>query len=282
MKRIAMVLAVLCVWGAMATVALADTESLPLEVIVELADGQKIDLDGDGQAEEISFVCQNNDESSTYRLAVGESAYDGEGMYLAERLHAVRMTEYSREALLFVSDYGMSDDPTNYVFSYQNGGLRYIATIDTMPWNLSVTGENTLSGVVRGSILQTWYRPCVYVVSRGFFEEGDRMFTRSVYISEMPLSEYPMGTAVTVNQELALQVSPTNGDTACVLPAGSKAVIVSTDDAEWLYIEAVEPDYGEYEYAGGWLRVYQFGFEAELNGERVQTGDLFTGLLYAD
>ena len=266
--------------------AFAEPAALEEGVLTELFDGDVIDIDGDGVAETIGFTTVENESegNTSFRLTIGKVQLDGEGDWLTGRLHALRMPESaSDDTLFFVSDYGMSDDDLSYVFSYYQGQIASAGAVGTMPWDLAVTGPKTLSGQVRGRILCTWWRPCEYVlgVTSGTDEEYNWVGRRVLSIAEVPKSEYAMGFHVTVTRDLPLQVSRTNPSLACVVPAGSSAIIAATDDIEWLYIQPTARNW-EYDFAGGWLRVADYGYKASVGGETIQTAELFTGLLYAD
>ena len=266
--------------------AFAEPKVLEDGVITELFDGDLIDLDGDGAAEKIGYsVTENpNDGTSSFRLTIGKTQLDGDGDWLTGRLHALRLPGHaSEDILLFISDYGMSDDDVSYIFSYYQGKISRVGLVETMPWDMSVSGPNTLAGRVRGSILCTWWRPCEYVfgITNGMSDEGEWIGRRVASVEEIPKSEYPMGFYVTVNRTITLQISRTNSGIARKIPAGSKVTIVATDDIEWIYIMPVERDWN-WDYAGGWLRLDDYGYSATVNGESVETMELFSGLLFAD
>lgn len=253
---------------------------VPVGEICPVSPDAQTDLDGDGLVEEIEYTVEYNEDTgvSSFRLVIGSSQLDGEGDNLTGLIHAYR-PEGLDEVILFLSDYGMSDDDWSHVFSYRQGEFRYLGGVGCMPWDLRVSSPLLLTGTARGSILHTWFRPADYVIAASY-EEPSYDFRASA-ICEMPRSEYPMGAIVTVKQDIPLQISRTNPDLAYVLKAGDRAVIAATDDIEWLYIAPLSPSY-EYERTAGWLRTEIGGYSALIDGESVSTFDLFDGLFYAD
>lgn len=249
--------------------------ALPVGQISELFDGQSIDLDGDGRAEKIGFRFESDDDTGTsaFVLSVADAQISGSGDAMTGRLHAMPLPS-TGEALLFLSDYGPSDDDTSHVFVYSQDCLRAIGTIGTMPWDLAVSGANTLSGVRRASVLCTWKRECDYVICTSFDAENGQM--HAVALHEMPRSEYAAGMQATLLRALPLQRSRTDDTVTCTLSAGSSVCIVATDDIEWIYI--VSSDGCE----AGWLCLNADDFGCTLDGETVFTYDIFDGLLYAD
>lgn len=284
MKRLSLLL-ILCIFLpslACAQVVANAADVLLPGVITELHDGDLIDLDADGVAEQIRYGVREQEESGVweYRLVVGQTQLDGEGIYLTGRLHALRTDSSAQEVLLFLSDYGWSDDDTSYVYSYCGGSFRYLGVIPAMPWELRFTEEGMLSGSVRASILHTWFRPADFVLCTAYSDED--FSTRISHIAEMPRDLYPMGVEVTVLRDLPLVVSRTNPAHALTIKAGERALIVATDDIEWLYIVPTEVDWSVSEYGAGWLHTEIGGYSAVINGETIDTQALFDGLFYAD
>ncbi len=281
-KNTITVLLIFCLMAALLPAYADPADTIPVGQIIELFDGDVYDLDGDSIPEKISFETYMVDYESMFTLTIGSITLDGKGDDLTGRLHAVKMSPYTDDCLILISDYGMSSDDTTYFYSYMDGDLSPAGTIATMPWDLTVTGQNTFTGIVRSFYLQTWSRPCDYVITnKGFFDEDDRYFSRSVSVNEVPRSVYAMGTLVTVTRDIDLQVSITNPAVCSGIKAGEQAILAASDDIEWLYIERVESDWN-YDAQGGWFRTDIGGWSCIVNGEKVETGELFEGLFYAD
>lgn len=253
---------------------------VPVGQLLPILADVETDLDGDGDVDQIEYSVEYNEEtgSSTFCLVIGASQLNGEGDDLTGEIWAYRPDGID-DVLLFLADRGMSDDDWSHVYGYYQGEFRYLGGVGCMPEDLAVAAPNLLTGTARGSILHTWFRPADYVISANYEEPS--YARRATAICEMPHSEYPMGTLVTLKRDLDLQVSRTNASHAYTLKAGDKAVIVSTDDIEWLYIVPLNPSY-EYERTAGWLHTEIGGYSATIGGEEVSTYDLFDGLFYAD
>ena len=280
MKRI---LIVLCVASLVLTnVAFAeDATELPTKALIELdPSGAAIDLDGDGTPDEISLVETITAESETYDLTVNGATLSGEGWGLNGKLYAMRLTEADR-AYLLVSEDGPSDDPANYVYRYKEGALEFCGAFGAWAGSVVVTDEG-FTATVRARVIQTWFRRADFIITdNSYFDDQTGEFTVAApALVEVPRDIYAMGTVVTLKQDITLQVSRQNQETALTIKAGEGAVIVATDDAQWLYIQALNPDY-ERDYNAGWLRLAD-AWEVELGGEAVSAGDVFNGLLYAD
>jgi len=283
MKKIFLVLVLCLLLPALAPAQVADNApaSLLPGTVTELFDGSIIDLDGDGIAEEIRYGVKTNDEygTSDFRLVVGNTQIDGEGVSLTGRIHALRMPGM-QDALVLLSDYGWSDDDITYIYSYCNGDLSFIGEICTMPWKLTVNADGTLTGSVRASILHTWYRPADFVLSANYTEP--EMTLRTNGVLEMPRDLYPMGTKVTLLRDVPQCLSRTNDSPALTLRAGDSAWIVATDDIEWLYIVPDKHEYSTEETGAGWLRTEIGGYSVVLDGQEIWTSEVFDGLFYAD
>jgi len=279
MKKLLILLlcALLCVPALASSVPAA---FVPVGQLCPLSPDAQTDLDGDGEVDKIEYTVEYDEEtgSSPFRLVIGTSQLDGEGDDLTGQIWAYR-PEGIDDVLLFLADRGMSDDDWSHVYSYYQGEFRYLGGVGCMPEDLAVTAPNLLTGTARGSILHTWFRPADYVIAANYEEPS--YARRATAICEMPRSEYPMGTVVTLRRDLDLQVSRTNSSHAYTLRAGEKAVIVSTDDIEWLYIVPLRPSY-EFERTAGWLHTLIGGYSVSIDGDEISTYDLFDGLFYAD
>jgi hypothetical protein len=280
MKRMLILLCAIALAATGAALAEGATE-LPVKALIELSpNGASIDLDGDGQADAISLTEAVSDAGEAYELTVNGQTLAGSGEGLNGMLYAMRLTEADR-AYLLVSEDGPSDDPANYVYRYKEGVLEFCGTLPAWAESIAITDEG-FTATVRGRVIQTWFRRADFVVTdNSFFDDATGEFTAAASaLVEVPRDVYAMGTVVTLKKDLTLQVSRQNAETALMLKAGEKAVIVATDDVEWLYIQALDEDYAR-DYSAGWLRLAD-AWDVEIDGDTVSTMDVFSGLLYAD
>lgn len=258
-----------------------DAQELPTKTLIELdPDGARIDLDGDGTADEISLAETITDESETYELTVNGHTVSGEGWGLNGKLYAMRLGESDR-AYLLVSEDGPSDDPSNDVYRYKEGALAFCGALRAWAGSVVITDEG-FTATVRGHVLQTWFRRAdFFITDNSFFDdETGEFMTAAPVLVEVPREIYAMGTVVTLKRDITLQVSRWNEAAALTIKAGDGAVVVATDDVEWLYIQAMNPD-GAQDFAAGWLRLSD-AWDVNLDGETVSTMEVFGGLLYAD
>ncbi len=236
-----------------------------------------IDLDGDGQPDKISV---SEAKGQTYELRVNDQSLLGTGDTLNGKLYAMRLSEADR-AYLLVSEDGPSDDPQNYVYRYKEGALEYCGALPAWAGSIAITDEG-FTATVRGAVLQTWFRRADFIITdNGYFDDQTGEYTTAVpALVEVPRDIYAMGTVVTLKKDITLRVSRQNGGTALKITAGEQAVIVATDDVEWLYIQALDQNPMNY-YDAGWLRL-SGTMNVEVGGKTVSTMDVFNGLFYAD
>ena len=279
MKRLLGILLALALLGGSALAA----EALPVGAFTRIGDGQRIDLDGDGSAETVRFRANNSDYGASYSLAVGNLSVDGEGDYLAEELYAVRFLNVEG-AFLFVPDYGPSDDYASYVYHYiqdYEGAARLddLGYVGGFPQYMAVTGPNTFTTYVRGNLLLTWFRPADFVIAAGYYY-GDE-FTVEYALAEVPRDIYPVGAHVTLRMDLPLMASRTDSTVVRTLRRGEQAIVAGSDDIEWVYIAAIDPEYGE--AAGGWVRMDRDSYSTMWVGrKKIDAMDVMDGLLQAD
>jgi hypothetical protein len=257
------------------------TTELPTKTLIGIdPNGASIDLDGDGTAEAISLTESMDAGGETYQLTVNGQTVSGAGEGLNGTLYAMRLSEADR-AYLLVSEDGPSDDPANHVYRYKEGKLESCGAFGAWAGTVAITDEG-FSATVRGRVIQTWFRRADFIITdNSYFDDATGEYVAAApALVEVPRDIYAMGTVVTLKKDITLQISRQNAAEALTIKAGQQAVIVATDDVEWLYIQALDEDYSR-DYNAGWLRLKD-AWEVELGGETVSTMDLFNGLLYAD
>ncbi len=254
-------------------------ETLAKGSVLEVANGASLDLDGDGTKEAITFTLDVADEfEGKYVLKINDAQVNGEGCCLTGRLHAMRLNTAMNEAFLLVSEYGPSDDNACYVYCYSEGKLTYAGLVASAPEDIAVNGAQ-FSAVVRGSVLQTWFRPADFTIARSYKTDENGVAIDAPMVVEVPRAVYPMGTIVTAKLNLDLRVSPIDGKTALTVKKGDKVILSATDDVEWLYVVPMT-EQADAMASGGWLRLQD---QSVIVGKKVLNGDaVFDGLLYAD
>lgn len=261
--------------------AFAEQAELPVKTLLPIDPaGVSIDLDGDGKVDEISLVETVTDTSETYALTVNGATLEGDGWGLNGNLYAMRLGETDR-AYLLVSENGPSDDPQNYVYRYKEGTLVYCGAFGSWADSVTITDEG-FTATVRANVIQTWFRRADFIITDNsyFDDQTGGYVTADPVVVEVPRDIYAMGTVVTLKKDIPLQVSRTDDAVALTIKAGEKAVIVATDDRQWLYIETLTQN-TDAQYNAGWIRLAD-AFDVEIGGEAITSPDVFNGLMFAD
>lgn len=276
-KWLCLAVGLLMALSALGTVC-AEAVAMPdVGVILPLENGVRLDLDGDGAADDVQFApAERKDEDYfDYTLSVNGQTVSGEGVSLNPQLYALKLDEYSG-TLLLVSDYGPSDDPLTHFYLYESGALLPAGIIEAMPESMRVD-RGVITAPVRGRVLYTWYHDADFALARACAYDSEGEFVQQAPAMHIvPRFAYPMSLIVTLKVDLPLQATMTDERVATTLKAGSKAVLCASDDVEWVCVQ--DMDSGEY----GWLRLSQDGTECVVNGASIIGEDVFDGLIYAD
>lgn len=282
MRKLAFLLAALL---ALALPARAQAAPMALEPgrVMEIHDGDQLDLFGDGAAVDVRFEkAFDEDGMDSYALTVGGHRVEGEGVSLTGKAFVLRLDPERREAIFFVSEYGPSSDDYSYAYCYDGERLTAAGGMGALPEHMTVSGGQ-IHAKVRASILFTWFRPGDFVLAHDFGSVQSGAEPAPPRIVEAPRAVYPVGVLVTTKVPLTLYVSPYGDQVAMQLPAGTPAAIAATDDRLALYIEpldSVQLD-GYVEFGGGWVTMANPN-QLAIDGDLVWGADAFDGLFFAD
>ncbi len=251
-------------------------------VMTKLELASAVDLDGDGSTDTVSLSVTPEDEeypedAVTFTLTVNGLSVEGAGYALTGELYAARLDNGYDSVLLFVPENGMSSDYACSVFLYEDEKLVAVGGIPSPAEKITVF-EETLTGVIRGHALQTWFHPGEYILCRdyGYSEEYT---PHDPVLMEAPRASYPVGTIVTLKKDIALTLTPHTDEEVMVLHAGDTAALTATDDMSWIYLAPIAPG-AYYDYAGGYTAIRDF---AVMTTEGfVEGADVLDGLCYAD
>ncbi|MGI6173427.1 MAG: hypothetical protein ACOYI8_05940 [Christensenellales bacterium] len=251
-------------------------------VMTKLELASAIDLDGDGSTDTVSLSVKPEDEeypedAVTFTLTVNGLSVEGAGYALTGELYAARLDNGYDSVLLFVPENGMSSDYACSVFLYEDEKLIAVGGIPSPAEKISVFGE-TLTGVIRGSSLQTWFHPGEYVLCRDY-SYSEEYTPHDPVLMEAPRASYPVGTIVTLKKDIALTLTPYVDEEVMVLRAGEVAALTATDDLSWIYLSPVGADM-YYEYAGGYTAIRNL--QVMTADGFVDGYDAFEGLFFAD
>lgn len=275
MKRILSILLAALIL-AVGTAAYAEGPDVVYECgeIVVLGQNAKIDLDDDGAPEEIVYEILKDEEGydTGYRLQVGDQEVTGIGWYMDENIRALHLDKRTG-ILLMVSDYGPSDDYETHFYLYFDGHLLNAGSIPSLPDSMSVR-NGVITTQIRGNILYTWFREADYVPAYGW---GENWETTDAAFVEVPRYLYPMGLIVGLKVDLPLKGNMKSEDAGPVLEAGTRAVLIATDDKEWVLIRSLD---GSEE---GWMQIdKENSLTCYVGEEKLDSYEVFDGLLFAD
>ena len=276
MKKVWIMVLALCLLFVSAQ---AQEEKLPEGIVKIEAAGAQVDLDGDGVTEQVSLTMPEDEYGcGEFTVTVNGKTATEYGECLRGDMYALTM---GYRTYLLVSEDGPSDDPYSHFFAYDGESVKGIGGVPAYPERMEL-GLSGITAMVRGSVLQTWYRPGDFIVATGgAWDENYETYTAfGPRVVEVPRSVYPMGTVAMVKKGLTLQVSPTDDRQALRLKEGTRCVIAATDDVEWLYIVNDDETNETDRYIGGWIRID--GFSIVTDEGTSDAWDVFDGLSFAD
>lgn len=224
-----------------------------------------LDLDGDGNAEEIILEPSQDPENMAYRdetdplsyfrLQVGSTGIERWGENLSNTLWAVSFDGQS--ILLVLYEDGPSGDPYTHFYRYQNDQIIEAGGFADDIRLCGISPEGIITGAIRQDVVQT-----DWITVRWQFGENGMM-------EEIPQDFYEFQNKnwINLSEDLPLHVSVESPETF-VLPASRSLRFLQTS-ADWRWV-LVETDDGQQ----GWMRVENF--EVMDLGKNVM--ELFDGL----
>lgn len=276
-KAIILLGIVLCFFGFMNAEYIAEArEALEPEEINEdapeyatsLSSGSWLDLDGDGQKEQIIYKVL--EESSTgifawkVRLCVrgeaGETSkiLEGEGLWKECFTASVGSDIY-----LVVSDYGDSADYISTFYRYDNGRLVEAGSMRSHPAAILLYPDR-VTGEEREYHFQTQEIEKEYA-----FEKGKLINQEKDYY------EYAQNI-VTAKRKLVLYAEKDAGDAAVRISRDDKVRVMGGDLCQWVQLK--KESTGEM----GWLKVDQHSKCFLSDGTEIFAGDLFEDIIMYD
>jgi len=282
MKRIlGLALAILLLLTTAAALAeTAEGAQTAVGVVIKLDKGAWVDLDEDGQAEQVAYEILTEDGYDVgYRLTIGQSEIVREGCAMDTDVYLLKLTEYT-PAMVLVCDYGPSDDFVTYFHVYQEGSISYIGYIPSLAESMRIR-DGVITASVRGGVLHTWYHDADFSIahSSGIDYTSEDFFVPVEWaVYEIPRCLYPMGTIVTLKVDLPLLAGMNDPEQYALLPAGSKAILCATDDRKWVCIQSMEDA-----HVRGWMELSgESGFECVIGEATLWSDEVFNGLIFAD
>ena len=285
-----------------------EEEKLKQNHIIAIPPGTVMDYDGDGTKEEMNFklyyrnIGKNSCEwSNEYSLMVGEAVYEGTGEYMYPPKEMLGTTFSDLNDYIGSYVYGMMlggaengiqlivPIPNTLtggyeymeVYQYWKGELLHLGELQGTPEDLWIRAEVTgteerriLTTTVRGRVLCSWYHDEEYYMYFGSIalirEE------RLPALIKQPRNWYDMGLEVILKKDLPIYPAVDTNESLCILQAGSRAILVGTDDRSRIWVQDAEnPD------KGGWISLNSGGYKVEVNGEFLGGSEVFDGLFFA-
>ena len=251
----------------------------PLAQRVAMGETACADLDGDGADE---AVCLWMEQTGKYRRKIhlsidGEDftdAVNGEGIYYDDpddRWWAITDIDAADGALeIAVQDWGPSDDLTTGFYRYDGAALSYLGRVEGFIFysedggDATVNGDGTVRSLLRLRVLQTWFTVTDYAVTPyGYIAPVQQDFYASTWDDQ----------TTTVLRTLRCWDSP--GGLRSELPAGTGAVILGTDNIEWVLLRL---DNGR----EVWLHLDSSGYNVESTEGFVGSAEALSRLCMAD
>ncbi|MBP9921336.1 MAG: hypothetical protein KBF03_05225 [Proteiniclasticum sp.] len=254
------------------------------EIVVESRDFQmdgfdkefyaEADLDGDGIKDTISLRTVMNpyyDEVISYELHVNEEVLSYEGEMISPLFHVTDLLATDNLLEIAVSEEGPSSDYATVFYRYTDGMLSKLSRIEgflgdipnsDMSGKLIVHGDGRVSTLSRGQVMQT------------FFYEDEYLLVSPTELKHVEKDLYPMETKVTLLKSLKTVASRSDSTAAYEFQPGEKAVLLETDNRNWVSIRNVD---GE----TSWFRIKDYGMILDQEEEGFST-DFFDGLNMAD
>ena len=237
------------------------------------------DLNGDGTAEAVRlWLERESDYGQSVHLSIGGKDYTAALSALRKSfdcpddgLWAITDLDSGDGKLeIAIQDWGPSDDLTTSFFRFDGKDLQDLGFVEGFlcfpsgAGDVTLPGDGTVRSYMRLDVLQTWWASVVYAIG------ADGKY------APVPQDFY---ASTRDDQRATLQCDLYGYDapdgTRSVLPAGTEALIVGTDNESWVKLTLSD---------GGdrWLKLTGHGFELESPKGGVPCWDALDGLLMAD
>ena len=261
----------------------AIVQSLPVipgVLILSLGEKCVVDINGDGVREPVCVWLERN-EYGWYEVRLSINGVDYTDAMIAARdgnlydapdefwwmVTDLDPNDGMKE--IAIQDWGPSDDLTTSFFRFDGQKLSYLGSPEGFiyfqngPATMTLNGDGTLRSELRLRVLQTWWTMVDYAIG----SDGK--------LAPVPQDFY---TSTNENQQIkllsALYACDKPDGTRSVLPAGTTARLVGTDNAEWIKLAL---DDG----SDAWLRLVD-GYKLAAPDGDLYSWEALEGLLMAD
>lgn len=243
---------------------------------------QMTDLDGDGDPDplSVSFDLNEYDDGSFILFVDDQSITINNCASLIEDVYTMKVGsgDYYYGSLIFLSEYGMSDDLLTYCFFYTDNQLYDVGRIPDIAEDFSVSSDGVITVEERAWHIGTWYYPSDYILARGSSWSDETGYEQYYAMCRVPQDVYPMGMIVETKVEIPLLASKYDTAPSLYIPEGTKAVLVSSDDVAWLCVSTMDGS------TYGYLRMtyHDYGDYLTIGNRTMYAEDVFEGIFYAD
>lgn len=247
------------------------------------------DLDGDGKEELIQFDAHGYDE---YTLHVNDKSITAQGDNLLGYCSVIDLDTSDSQCEIMVRSMGPSNDDSFQLFRWKDGNIELIG--EAAGLLDQVRGNGYCSVWIRAHILQTWYLQDLYKLNdEGIFTDVEQDYfplaaeielsDGKVFFREIPpdfsrnreegiyMYDY---TIQTMLRDLPVVAAPGESQPVGVLKKGELAVLLGSDNRQWVKIQGESG-------VTGWFEVRNFN-EVVVDGKGYNAGEFFDRLSYAD
>ena len=236
------------------------------------------DLDGDGREEELCITYEENKENNVFDVTLGlegyliipDTVYDlsrDEVCYVSLNTDEFFITDiapYHPGLEIAVMDYGMSDDPVTYFYTY-DGEFRYFGTVGGFPFKkyMELDGfawDGCVKGITRVDLINTcfaynnWYYD---------YEEKTLKPAENQMFTMVPSTDYRLKEDLEVRIEQRL-------DSATKIIKAQDIFFMETDGLEWIKIKGKDGSEG-----------YLYIIDGKIEGTQIVPQDAIDGLFFA-
>lgn len=213
-----------------------DTNDKLIYIEVPMNSSYKIDLDGDGEDDEVNVSL----EGEGILITVGDINYTTNSIFAytaTDNYAIVDIDEDDKYKEIIISDYGPSADYTSNYF-YYNGNKIVDMGMTGGLYNegINIHGDGTLTAMFRFSVFQTW------------FGEKDYSMNQMHQLVEIPQKLYKTNHQLTTKIPIELLTDSDLDSSSFIIDANKKINLIACDDKEWILAK----DEGGKE---GWFKV---------------------------
>ena len=230
--------------------------------IYNLGQSAKMDVDGDGKKDTITFESADNKPSNgedNVKLTINGNQFVCEGMNMEKELMALSLD--GKELFLITYENGPSSDPLSMFYKYHEGTIKEVGyLVDDI--RVCKIKDNEIFGLFRCDLIQTQ-------LGYGSWKINSEGKLEQVIADEYNL--YNEQNTTTLIKDLPVHKEKNLASEKSIL-APQKIVFTKTDTKNWTYVEGADG-------TGGWMYTNDNRVIEELG---LAPGDVFENLVLYD